>query len=215
MNDPPIYSIGAVASMIHVPTATLRTWEERYAVVRPSRSPGGHRLYSRSEVATLRLFAERVRGGMAPGDAQRLQAAAQGPPTVAPYSESAGSILILLAERDPYAAEFAEFFLKTEGFQVTLALDIADAERALERRPPRIAIIDLLMSGGAGIGFCRTVQQAGILVLAISSLQSREDAIEAGASAFLQKPLAPLQLVSTIKDLLGESAFLRESTLTR
>ena len=49
----------------------------------------------------------------------------------------------------------------------------------------------------------------GILVLAISSLQSREEAMEAGASAFLQKPLAPLQLVSAIKDLLGESAYLR------
>ncbi len=135
-------------------------------------------------------------------------------PAVLPTSEPEGSILILLAERDPYAAEFAEFFLKTEGFQVTLALDISDAERALKQQPPRIAIIDLLMSGGAGLEFCRSVRQAGILVLAISSLQSREEAMEAGASAFLLKPLAPLQLVSAIKDLLGESAYLRESTST-
>jgi CheY-like chemotaxis protein len=213
MADPPIYSIGAVASMIHVPAATLRTWEDRYAVVRPSRSAGGHRLYSRADVETLRLFAERVQGGMSPGDAYRLQDAATSAPT--PQTVPEGSILILLAERDPYAAEFAEFFLKTEGFEVTLALDIHDAERALEQRPPRIAIIDLLMSGGGGIEFCRSVREAGILVLAISSLQSREEAIEAGASAFLQKPLAPLQLVSAIKDLLGESAYLRESTSTR
>ena len=213
MADPPIYSIGAVASMIHVPAATLRTWEDRYAVVRPSRSAGGHRLYSRADVETLRLFAERVQGGMSPGDAYRLQDAATSAPT--PQTDPEGSILILLAERDPYAAEFAEFFLKTEGFEVTLALDIHDAERALEQRPPRIAIIDLLMSGGAGLEFCRSVREAGIPVLAISSLQSREEAIEAGASAFLQKPLAPLQLVSAIKDLLGESAYLRESTSTR
>ena len=213
MADPPIYSIGAVASMIHVPAATLRTWEDRYAVVRPSRSAGGHRLYSRADVETLRLFAERVQGGMSPGDAYRLQDAATSAPT--PQTDPEGSILILLAERDPYAAEFAEFFLKTEGFDVTLALDIHDAERALEQRPPRIAIIDLLMSGGAGLEFCRSVREAGIPVLAISSLQSREEAIEAGASAFLQKPLAPLQLVSAIKDLLGESAYLRESTSTR
>ena len=213
MADPPIYSIGAVASMIHVPAATLRTWEDRYAVVRPSRSAGGHRLYSRADVDTLRLFAERVQGGMSPGDAYRLQDAAQSSPT--PQTHPDGSILILLAERDPYAAEFAEFFLKTEGFEVTLALDIHDAERELEQRPPRIAIIDLLMSGGGGYEFCRSVREAGIPILAISSLRSREGAIEAGASAFLQKPLAPLQLVSAIKDLLGESAYLRESTSTR
>ena len=215
MADPPIYSIGAVASMIHVPAATLRTWEERYAVVQPARSAGGHRLYSRADVEKLRLFAERVREGMSPGDAHRLQDAAGGAATGSPRTDPEGSMLILLAERDPYAAEFAEFFLKTEGFEVTLALDIHDAERALEQRAPRIAIIDLMMSGGAGLAFCRSVRQAGILVLAISSLQSREEAIEAGASAFLQKPLAPLQLVSAIKDLLGESAYLRESTSTR
>ena len=213
MADPPIYSIGAVASMIHVPAATLRTWEDRYAVVRPSRSAGGHRLYSRADVEKLRLFAERVQGGMSPGDAYRLQDAAAERSHASDRPKE--SILILLAERDPYAAEFAEFFLKTEGFEVTLALDIHDAERALEQRPPRTAIIDLLMSGGGGIEFCRSVREAGILVLAISSLQSREEAIEAGASAFLQKPLAPLQLVSAIKDLLGESAYLRESTSTR
>jgi CheY-like chemotaxis protein len=215
MPDQPIYSIGAVASMIHVPRATLRTWEERYGVVRPSRSAGGHRLYSRADVERLRLFAERVHEGMSPGDAHRLQDAAQRAPTVSPRTDPEGSILILLAERDPFAAEFAEFFLKTEGFQVTLALDITDAERALEQRLPQIAIIDLLLSGGAGLEFCRSVRQAGVLVLAISSLQSREEAIEAGASAFLQKPLAPLQLVSAIKDLLGKSAYLRESTSVR
>jgi CheY-like chemotaxis protein len=39
----------------------------------------------------------------------------------------------------------------------------------------------------------------------------REQALEAGADAFLMKPLEPLQLVSAIKDLLGESALVRAS----
>ena len=53
--------------------------------------------------------------------------------------------MILLAERDPYAAEFAEYFLKTEGFQVVLALDAADAVGAVggsttarDHRPPHL-----------------------------------------------------------------------------
>jgi DNA-binding response OmpR family regulator len=33
-----------------------------------------------------------------------------------------------------------------------------------------------------------------------------EQALAAGADAFLQKPLEPTQLVSTVKDLLGRSA---------
>ena len=47
--------------------------------------------------------------------------------------------------------------------------------------------------------------------LAISALEARDEAIAAGADAFLQKPLDPLQFVSTVKDLLGTSAFLREA----
>jgi DNA-binding response OmpR family regulator len=43
-------------------------------------------------------------------------------------------------------------------------------------------------------------------VLAISVLESRDEALAAGADAFLQKPLDPLELVSTVKDLLGASA---------
>lgn len=35
--------------------------------------------------------------------------------------------------------------------------------------------------------------------------------MEAGADAFLMKPLEPLQFVSTVKDLLGSSAFLLSS----
>jgi DNA-binding response OmpR family regulator len=43
-------------------------------------------------------------------------------------------------------------------------------------------------------------------VLAISVLQARDEALAAGADAFLQKPLDPLEFVSTVKDLLGSSA---------
>jgi DNA-binding response OmpR family regulator len=35
--------------------------------------------------------------------------------------------------------------------------------------------------------------------------------LEAGADAFLHKPLDPLALVSAVKDLLGASAFLASS----
>ena len=43
-------------------------------------------------------------------------------------------------------------------------------------------------------------------VLAVSALEARDEALAAGADAFLQKPLDPLELVSTAKDLLGASA---------
>ena len=41
--------------------------------------------------------------------------------------------------------------------------------------------------------------------------QAREMALAGGADAFLEKPLDPLRFVSTVKDLLGRSAFLRQA----
>ena len=203
------YSIGAVARMVGVPPATLRTWEERYRIVEPVRSEGGHRLYSRLDVERLRFVAGRVREGISPGDAHRMLSGVSGIFPL-PAAEAGTQVLILLAERDPYAAEFAEFFLKTEGFEIVLALDAADAVLALGADRPQLAIIDLLISGGAGLELCRDVHARGIPVLALSSIATRDAALEAGASAFLQKPIEPLQLVSTVKDLLGTSSFLNE-----
>ena len=68
------------------------------------------------------------------------------------------------------------------------------------------------MSGGAGPALCRAFKEhEGVSVLAISTLGSRDEALASGADAFLQKPLDPLQLISTVKDLLVRSAFLRRS----
>ena len=59
----PIYSIGAVASMLGVETATLRAWEERYGVVVPTRSDGAQRIYSRDELERLRFVVDKVEAG--------------------------------------------------------------------------------------------------------------------------------------------------------
>jgi DNA-binding response OmpR family regulator len=58
----------------------------------------------------------------------------------------------------------------------------------------------------------RLKQQRATPLLCISTLDLREQALAAGADAFLKKPLEPLQLVSAIKDLLGQSALVRTST---
>src|SRR4029077_18088730 len=117
-----VYSIGAVAKMVGVPAQTLRAWEARDGQTVPVRSPGGQRLYSRDHVEQLRFVREHLESGLQPADAHRLLAERHlttprggqrdnpGPPGTAD-----GRVVILIAERDPYAAEFADYFLRTEG----------------------------------------------------------------------------------------------------
>jgi DNA-binding transcriptional MerR regulator len=208
----PIYSISAVARMVGVPVATIRTWEDRYDVVVPGRNPSGHRLYRRDQVEQLRFVRTCMADGASPADAHRLLAERieAGLP-LAPAAVPRARLLILLAEGDPYAAEFEEYFLKTEGFEVEVTLDEQAARKSFREKSPSLAVVELLISGGAGLDLCRFFREQGseVLIVAVSVLECRDLAVEAGADAFLLKPLEPLQLVSTVKDLLGSSAFLR------
>jgi DNA-binding transcriptional MerR regulator len=211
----PLYSIGAVAEMLGSLPATLRSWEERYGVVEPERTEGGRRLYTRDDVGQLRFVRDKIAQGFSAADAHRLlrERLEDGDPPAALEAEGPSvQLLVLLAERDPYGAELSEYFLRTEGYLVELALSAEDAERAFGERPPALAIVELLISGGAGADLCARLKQlAPVPVLAISSLDAREQAIDAGADGFLHKPLEPLQLVSAVKDLLGQSALVRGS----
>jgi DNA-binding response OmpR family regulator len=120
--------------------------------------------------------------------------------------------LILIAERDSYAADLAEYFLGTEGYDVAVALNATQAKIVFEERSPDLVLIDLLISGGAGFRLCAEfTAKSSTPVIAVASIDEPDEAIHAGASAFLSKPLEPLKLVSTVRDLLGTSAVVRSA----
>jgi DNA-binding response OmpR family regulator len=118
---------------------------------------------------------------------------------------------VLLAERDSYAANLAEYFLRTEGYDVAIASDATQARLHFEERSPDVVIIDMLLSGGAGFRLCGEFAARGSAqVLAVSAIDSADEAMRLGAAAFLRKPLEPLVLASTVRDLLGTSALTRQ-----
>lgn len=206
-----VYSIGAVAKMLEIPAATLRAWEERYAVLTPVRSAGSQRLYSRAQVEQLRFIKAQIDSGVSAADAHRLLAGElAGGQLPAGRSEPTDRRLVLIAERDSYAADLAEYFLRTEGYEVVIALDATQASLHFAERTPGVVVLDLLLGGGAGFGLLAEFASGGTSqVLAVSALDSAEEALRAGAAAFLRKPLQPLVLVSTVRDLLGTSALTR------
>jgi DNA-binding transcriptional MerR regulator len=210
-----VYSIGAVVKMLGVPAQTLRSWEERYQQIVPARSAGGQRLYSRDQVDQLRFILDELQKGLQPADAHRLlEERARYP--IEPRPNSDDLVTILLAERDPFSAELSEYLLRTEGYAVRVALDAGEVREILEKQRPNLAVVDLLISGGAGQELCKVAhEQASIPVIAVSAIDSQDQALQSGADAFLLKPLDPLQFVSTVRDLLGTSAYLRRSVRTQ
>jgi DNA-binding transcriptional MerR regulator len=212
----PVYSISAVARMLGVPVATIRTWEDRYNLVIPERNASGHRLYSRDQIEQLRFVRTSMAEGATAADAHRLLAERMDSGSPVPsYDAPGGRLLVLLAENDPYAAELQEFFLRSEGFEVEVALDEERARQSFIKSSPSLVVVELLISGGAGLELCRAFRERGRLpIVAVSALEFQDLAISAGADAFLMKPMDPLRLVSTVKDLLGTRPFMPSGTGT-
>jgi DNA-binding transcriptional MerR regulator len=208
--EKPVYSIGAVARMLEIPTSTLRAWEERYALIKPLRSSGSQRLYSRAQVERLRYLKSQIESGVSAADAHRLlseELTAGHVPHVGGEAPAEGKPLVLIAEKDSYAAELAEYFLRTEGWDVAIALDAVQARLHFQERSPDIVVLDLLISGGAGFRLLgEFAAQRKAPVIAVSALDSADEALKLGAAAFIAKPLEALVLVSTVRDMLGRSA---------
>jgi DNA-binding transcriptional MerR regulator len=210
-----IYSIGAVARMLGLSQPALRSWEDRYGLIVAERTEGGRRLYTRDQVEQLRFVKERVDEGLPAADAHRLLAERQAgtqPIVDGGTLNPPAGVLVLLADSDRHGAELNDFLLRSEGYEVEMALTAEEAEEKFAARDPALSIVELMISGGVGRALCeRLKRRRGTLVLCISSLDLREQALDAGADAFLKKPFEPSQLVSTVKDLLGPSALMPEA----
>ena len=60
---PAYLNIAAVATRTGIPADTLRKWEQRYGVLRPTRSSGGHRRYSDVDVGRVEWLKARLDEG--------------------------------------------------------------------------------------------------------------------------------------------------------
>ncbi|WP_025348543.1 MerR family transcriptional regulator [Nocardia nova] len=76
-SDPAGFPIGTVAERIGIPTATLRSWNQRYDIGPSGHRPGRHRLYTEADIAILQRMVILVRGGASPASAANTVRAAE------------------------------------------------------------------------------------------------------------------------------------------
>lgn len=60
-----MYNISAVSSLTGVNPITLRAWERRYGLIKPTRTPKGHRLYSEQDISTINQVVKLLEQGIA------------------------------------------------------------------------------------------------------------------------------------------------------
>ena len=114
--------------------------------------------------------------------------------------------LILVVEREPHIKRLERFFLEQAGHRVEFADDgLQGLERARVVRPC-IVVTEIMLPGLDGLKICRALKSdpatSSIPVLVFSILSAEDRALEAGADAFLRKPLDDARLVDAVMKLL-------------
>jgi CheY-like chemotaxis protein len=117
-----------------------------------------------------------------------------------------GRALILVVDRDPHIRELESHFLNQAGYTVGFAQDGDNALEQARKVCPDIIITEILVPMLDGLTLCRKLkadpETRDIAVVIFSILAAGARAREAGADAFLLKPLAEHTLVDTVRQLL-------------
>ena len=125
-------------------------------------------------------------------------------------SSSEGRAIILVVERDPHVRELEAFFLNEAGYAVEFTEDGPSALARARELKPELVITEVLVPKLDGLALCRELKSdpatSGIMVLIFSILAATTRAREAGADAFLMKPLAERRLVETVRELIARHA---------
>ncbi len=118
---------------------------------------------------------------------------------------SAERALILVVERNPAVQRLERFFLEQAGYSGEFTSDGVSALKRAQELKPKILVSEILVTKLDGLSLCRNLKQHpetdNILILIFSHLQAEDRAIEAGADAFLTKPLDEELLIHTLEKL--------------
>ena len=114
---------------------------------------------------------------------------------------------ILVVDDDVRLRDLLTRYLAEQGFQVSALVDARDLDKKLQRDPPHLVVLDLMLPGEDGLAVCRRLRGAGETVPIIMLTAKGEDVdrilgLEMGADDYLGKPFNPRELVARIHAVL-------------
>lgn len=118
---------------------------------------------------------------------------------------------ILVIDDDVRLRDLLTRYLAEQGFDVKALPDASQLDKRLQRDPPHLIVLDLMLPGEDGLAICRRLRGAGESVPIIMLTAKGEDVdrivgLEMGADDYLAKPFNPRELVARIHAVLRRHA---------
>ncbi|HET7208566.1 MAG TPA: HD domain-containing phosphohydrolase [Terriglobales bacterium] len=124
---------------------------------------------------------------------------------------------ILVVDDNPDIVLLMQELLASRGYDAVAVSRATEAEAEIQRHPPDLVLLDVVMPGKSGYELCRDIKDNPVTrlipVVLITGLSDREDklrGIEAGADDFLNKPIFAEELFARVKSLLKLKEFTDE-----
>lgn len=113
---------------------------------------------------------------------------------------------ILVVDDDAPSVKMISFLLREEGYQVLSADNGIAALELLEREPPDLVVLDVMMPHMDGFEVCRRIRQKMdvpiIFLSAKGETADKVSGLQLGADDYLSKPFEPSELLARVKAVL-------------
>jgi two-component system cell cycle response regulator len=117
---------------------------------------------------------------------------------------------VLLVDDEATLRLLVSTTLATQNFEIIEAERGEEALRIIWEEHPRLVLLDVNLPDMSGIEICRRVKSDPmtshvkiVMLTAVATETERQAALDAGAERYLTKPFSPLNLMETVKQLLG------------
>ena len=127
---------------------------------------------------------------------------------------------VLVVDDDQPSVKMISFLLREEGYTVSSAKDGVTALEIVEKDPPDLVIMDVMMPRMNGFEATRRIRQImNIPIIILSAKGETSDKVaglQLGADDYLAKPFEPAELLARVKALLRRAeAFAGDESETR
>ena len=117
---------------------------------------------------------------------------------------------VLVVDDEDALREVLSLRIADWGFDVRTAADVSEGERELDRRRPDLVLCDVVMPGESGLELLKRIKRNDerlpvVMMTAHGDVDGAVDAMKAGASDFLTKPLDYIVLRALIETLADEA----------